>query len=418
MFKAQVGGGIANGLRIQGANTSGNTTVDSNPNTHDGSGGVVLRDLCLEGGYVATEGDFHGLVIRNAVKAENLYIKSWQGEGVKAWAGNVSAVNYGGNVSTTLLVGVKTEGCRGGIDIRGSDANVVTTINCEGYQNRWFGLLDDNGAGSNTHIGFHAASNGLITGTGVYTQCSSGGNRYAAKWGGDFTVAPSGTTADTANWLYIEAGAAVANQIPAHAATVGLFRAGGDYLTINSAGASIINCYSEGGGFSQFAAGTLVTDGTIGNQYYRGGHRIAPNADGLRYRQTGNGGAFFNLDHGGTDAGVFARDLAALCYGYVDFIKGNGTYLLAPVTNGFGFRVGTFASSVTPVVIDTAGLGVASGSLGYRAGVGGAVTQITSRTTSFPRSTRCAASLRWFPPLAPQPGKLRPSRTQRLLQPM
>ena len=185
------------GLRIQAANTSGALVVDGA--IHAGSGGVVLRDLCLEGGFAGAEGDHHGLIIRNAVKAERLYIKNWPGEGVKAWAGNViGAGSVSGNVSTTFLVAVKTEFNRGGIDIRGTDANVVTTINCEVYNNRWFGLLEDNGAGSNTHIGMHAATNGGYTGTWAQTQCSYLGNRYAAVWGADPTVAPSGTTSDTA----------------------------------------------------------------------------------------------------------------------------------------------------------------------------------------------------------------------------
>jgi hypothetical protein len=46
----------ASGIRIQFPQTSGNTTVDGT--THDGAGGVLIKHMCLEGGYVATEGDY------------------------------------------------------------------------------------------------------------------------------------------------------------------------------------------------------------------------------------------------------------------------------------------------------------------------------------------------------------------------
>jgi hypothetical protein len=325
------------GLRIQAANTSALSTVDST--VHDGAGGVVLRDLCLEGGYAGTESDHHGLTIRNAIKADRLYIKNWPGEGVKAWAGTINGFgSVSGNVSTTMLTAVKVEGCRGGIDIRGSDANVVTTINCEGYQNRQFGLIDDNGAGSNTHIGLHTASNGLISNTGVYTQCSTGGNRYALTWGGNPLNGPTGTPDDNADWLFVEAGAVVDNLIPAWAATAGLFRAGGDILTLNSAGTVLVNCYSEYGGFSQFSANTLIDSGTLLPKYHRGGIQIMPDSDyGLTLKRWLDN--MIVLDTGGYSAGFWARDIRnAVPFGYFLFAKGGGVYFNS--TTGLENRVG------------------------------------------------------------------------------
>jgi hypothetical protein len=333
------------GIRIQAANTSGSTTVDGS--THDGAGGVVLRDLCLEGGFAGTEGDYHGLVVRNAVKAERLYIKNWQGEGVKAWAGTVTGFgNVAGNVSTMLLEAVKVESCRGGIDIRGTGANIVTTINCEGYNCRWFGILDDNGAGANVHIGPHCASNGSITGTWPQTQCSYSGNRYAAKWGGDPTVAPSGTTADSANWFYIEAGGAVAGVIPAWVSTPNTFRAGGDYVTLNNAGVLLVNPYSENGGFSQFNPYTRIDFGTLPPKYFRGGSQLIPNGtDGLALKV--HGANHFALDFDGSEAGFLARNLPdAVVLGYCSFVRGD-TWWISP---GLNIQTGALRMAGTQVV--------------------------------------------------------------------
>jgi hypothetical protein len=364
----------SNGIRVQGANTNGNTGVDTDPNTHDGAGGVVLRDLCLQGGYVATEGEYHGLVVRNAVKAENLYIKNWQGDGVKAWAGTVSAVNYGGNVSTMLLVGVKSEGNRIGFDVRGSDANGVTLINCEGYQNRQAGYIGDNGAGANTVQGMHCASNGVIA-DATPTQCTSSSKYYAAVWGGDFTVAPSGTTADTANWFYVGAGS-VDSSHPAHTATPNTFRAGGDYVTINSDSTTFVVPYSEGNGFSQFNHQALILNPTMLSAQHRGGSVILALSDGLRIRLSAANP--LRLESRNGETGVWALDPAGTVFGYVDFIQSGP----ALVNGDTGVQLRQAGSAIASATTD--GLGYPNS-----LAIGGAVTQATDKSTGVTLSKVC-----------------------------
>jgi hypothetical protein len=344
------------GFRIQHPTTEGDTALSGAD--HDGSGGAVLRDLMLEGGFAGAEGDFHGLVCRNAPKVERLYIKNWQGEGVKAWAGNVSGFgNVGGNNSTAMFDGVKVEDCRGAFDKRGSDSNLITQINCEAYACRQFGDLDDNGAGGSSTTGFHAASNGLVTGAWAQTQCSSGGNRYALKWGGDPTIAPSGTTADTANWRYVEAGGAIANTIPAWTATPNTFRAGGDYLTLNSAGVLHNNPYSEGGGFSQFNFNTFVVHGAIGKQYYRGGWRLFPSGTGMIFKTSDIGGNWtLEADN---EVGVWAQTPDGTPFAYVDFTRAGSSKYLAATAHDF--KIGTYASNTTAGTIDATGLVLPAG---------------------------------------------------------
>jgi hypothetical protein len=311
----------SHGVIAQGANTSGVTTVDVS--THRGVPGFTMRGVKIKLACSGTEGEYHGFIPRVVSWLDDVYIVDCPGEGVKGWAGNVTGLgSVGGNLSTSHFRGVKVEGCRGGFDFRGGDANLITLINCEGYQNRHFGFLDDNGAGSNINIGPHCASNGVVTGTWPQTQCSYSGNRYAAKWGGDFTVAPSGTTADTVNWIYIEAGGAISNLIPAWVSTPNTFRAGGDYLTLNSAGVHLISPYSEGGGFSQFNSNTLIEHGTIAIQYFRGGNRLTANSSGLTLVPYLGGN--LNLQPTNGSAGLWILDLAGTATAYVDYTTGLG----------------------------------------------------------------------------------------------
>jgi hypothetical protein len=346
------------GIRIQHPTTSGNLAVDST--THDGAGGVNLKHLMIQGGYAGTEGEFHGLVCRSITTGEDLYLHNWPGEGIKGWAGNViGAGNVGGNFSVSCFQSVRIENCRTASDIRGSDANVVTFINCEAIANRQAGFIDDNGAGSNTYIGCHAASNGIVSGN-TPTQCTYSGNHYAVKWGqeaGASANAPSGNTADNAYWLYIEPGAPF-DVYPAWASGT-TFRSGGDYVTLNSAGVHLINCYSEYGGFSQLNGSTLIEHGTIGNSYYRGGTRIVPQYDGIAVRQTSN--SSFYLDTGSSEAGLFSRGLDGTVFGYVDFVKGAGNYYLANSGTGHNFRVGSYGSYSTPTTIDSGGVNLGAG---------------------------------------------------------
>jgi hypothetical protein len=277
----------------------------------------------------------HGLVIRNVTTAEDLYIKNWSGEGVKAWAGTVSGTSYGGNVSMSMLLAVRCEGNRIAFDVRGTDANAVTLINCEGYANRQGGYVGDNGAGANTVQGFHAASNGDVSGA-TPTKCTSSSKWYAAKWGGTFTNAPSGTTADTADWLYISAGSADATH-PAHTATPNTFRAGGDYVTLNSDSTTFLVPYSEGNGFSQFNNQALILNPTMISAQHRGGNVMVGLSDGIRFRLPLSNP--IRLESRNGETGVWAVDTAGTVFGYVDFIQ-SGPALVNGDTGGH-LRVAT-----------------------------------------------------------------------------
>jgi len=345
----------SSGIRVQHPATTGDTTYVP-AGDQQGSGGCVIRDLMLEGGFdgSSNEGDYHGVNIRSATHMERVYIRNWQGEGIHAWAGVVGGGvgMVGGNASTSGFYSVKTEGNRGGMDIQGTDANVILSSNCEVYLNRQFGYRDWNGAGGNVVVSMHAATNGQVTGAWTQPQCSYGGHRYWLAIGGDSTVAPSGTTADTANWLWAQAGGAIANTIPAWVNTPGAFRVGGDYLTYGTAGVHLINCYSEGGGFSQFNGLTIIDHGAMGDNMYRGGQRRVPQYNGIVYKMLLGGSMFLDAGYGSTDVGLWWRAFDGSIWSYIDALA-VGTYLNAGGVTGYNFRVaGTLAAQLTAAGLD------------------------------------------------------------------
>lgn len=350
------------GIITQFPNTSSVLAVDGV--THDGYGGGDIEDMMLEGQWVLgvnEDGDFDAIVLRGITRVKNIYAKNWQGRAVRAWAGNISAGgNISGNVSTSRLDSVKGEGCLGGLDIDGSEASIIEEFNCTWYQNRQFGRRTVNGAGGGASHGCHCASNGMISNIGKYTQTSLAGERYgvASKTANTLNP-PSGTTADTADWVHIEAGGAVANLIPAYVATPGLFRFGGDYISEASDSTTYYNPYSEGGTMSFFNFGAIIINPVMANQYFRGGVRLVPGAGALNVQSSGN--TQVNIAHGGLEGDLqFMNLITGAVHAYIAAASNAGVWLLARELSGFNFRVGSFSVNTTPMTLDDQGPKIAA----------------------------------------------------------
>ncbi|NUR45274.1 MAG: hypothetical protein HOP91_03820 [Sphingomonas sp.] len=384
----------SSGIRAQFPFTSATSAVDGA--AHDGSGGITLKHLCLEGGYAGTEGDFHGLVVRKTVFCEDLYIINWQGEGVQAWAGTVNGFGVvSGDASCSRFVGVKCENNRGGFDIRGSDANVITLINCQAYTNRQFGYLDENGSGSNSVSGMHCAGNGIANDGHAATQCYHSGHTYAVKWGQEAWCsanAPSGSTSDNTGWLWVTTSAGPGADHPQWASGM-TWRAGGDYVTLPSSGVDLYNCYSEGGGFSQFQGFTTIYGGTIADTYYRGGRRLRYEYDGFAIRNNSTGAS--NILHvdcaEGAYVGIDGRKSvlggANVPIGSITWAEGYATF--AGSAGGTFFQTVSLGVATNRCRVDPNGFHVLSGTLGYDTGAGGAVTQAGSRTAGVTLNAGC-----------------------------
>jgi hypothetical protein len=302
------------GIRIQFPGTSGTSLVDSG---QDGSGSVYIRNLSLQGAYSGTNGASHAIVVRAITFLDDILIRNWSGTGVLSWTGNVNGAAYSGNTSVSRYTGVKVEGCKVAFDTRGTDSNVITLTNCEAYQCRQAGFIDDNGAGSNTYIGCHATYNGLIGGSGVVTQVSYAGKYYSVRWGQDAWCAanaPSGSTADNSGWVYFGAGAPDASR-PAWTNGITGLAAGGDYVMLSAYPTVLISCYVEGGGFSQLSTGTLTVGGTNLGISSVGGSCLVPEYDGLALKRL-HSAAILHLDgvDGGAN-GIDSRDSSGLVGG-------------------------------------------------------------------------------------------------------
>lgn len=275
-------------VRIQGAGTSGQNTVDGP--AHDGVGGMIMRNMGLFGPQSNTMAMNHAIVQRSIAHFDDIYIRGCQGIGIRGWTGNVDGVNYGGNISCSTYRNVKVERSMGTMSFRGTDSNVLLTECCQGYQNMQFGLVDGNAAGANSHNGWHCTYNGIaVPAGGPYTQCSHGGNIYtpnidyvdtigwsaanlAALQAGLAANAPSGDATSNTWWVYCFPGAPdISSGRPAWASG-GPFIWGGDYLALSPWQIIFNNCYMEGGGGRSqsryrhplFIGGTLdVFQGTL-----------------------------------------------------------------------------------------------------------------------------------------------------------
>jgi hypothetical protein len=252
------------GIRPQNVTTSGDTTIDG---PHLGAGIFSIIGLKLIGGYAGAEGNWHCIDPKAPFELDDVWIDGWSGEGING-LGNIATNQR--NISASSLRNFRISNCRIGFYPRGPDANIINVGFGEIVSNRQAGYVDDSGIGSNNLNSVHFAANGAVL---VPNQTSLSGNRYALKWGGNPANSPSGTTADTTDWYYIEAGGATAG-IPAWT-NVTAFRAGGDVIVpTDTPIVTLVGCYFEEGTFQQFGGNTLTINGALADRYYRGGARI------------------------------------------------------------------------------------------------------------------------------------------------
>lgn len=346
------------GIRTHLFNTSGTTTVDG---PHDGAGSAYLRGFTMQGGYAGTNGSSHAIVARAITFLDDILIRQWSGTGVLSWTGTVLAVAYAGNTSVSRYTGVKVEGCKIGFDTRGTDSNVITFLNCEAYQCRQAGFIDDNGAGSNTYIGCHAPYNGM-TGLGITTQVTNSSKWYAVKWGqetGAATNAPSGTTDDNTWWAYVGPGSADSIH-PAWVSGMSGLASGGDYVMLSAFPTILINCYSEGGGFSQLGTGTLAIGGTNLGLSSIGGSCLVPEYDGLSLKRLHDAAIIHCDGSSGSLNGVDVRNVAGTQVGgslWSDQIA----FHRAASANGHFFQTLSGGTPTTRATVVTTGLDLPTG---------------------------------------------------------
>jgi hypothetical protein len=240
------------GIRIQGAQTSGANGFDAAE--HDDGRGTIIRDLVLQGSFIAAEAEAHGIQLRTMASIENVTIENFEGDGIHisaALASGDGAEPAYGNANNCFISNVTCLNNRDGIFISGSDANATTIVRPVCFANRRWGIQDLSAFGSTivgavlTANGITAANDGVAIGA---SQVSQNGNLYAAIAGQEAwcsTNAPSGTTAANQGWYYMFAGPPQPGR-PAWASGI-VVRAGGAVHDNSAVGASLyLGCYAEG----------------------------------------------------------------------------------------------------------------------------------------------------------------------------
>lgn len=250
------------GIRVQSNNTSG----ASGTRTADGfnGSGTIIEGLYLQGAFVnpsvSTESESHGIHLRGKATIRECYINLFEGDGIYAYVTAGSGGATEGNANNSYIARVTVAGNRNGVFFQGADVNAGAFVMVSAYLNRRWGIFENSFLG-NGHLGHHAAGNGTYNvGSNVpYIMASYGGHYYNLVDGGNPANAPSGTTADNADWYYnaLSGGSAYA---PAWTNTISA-RSGGAFFTSTS---KLNGCYSEESDLSQ-----CITAGCIeGSQIY------------------------------------------------------------------------------------------------------------------------------------------------------
>lgn len=386
------------GIRIQRYDTSGATAVD-NVNTHTGGDGTVIRSIALKGAFTATEGEYHGVHAKARCKLDGVRIENFQGDGLYANASAGVGAPGEGNANTACVMNCSFSANRNGMYVQGADVNIWTIVGLDAGNNRRYGVCDISFLG-NSYFGVHSHDNGLTGYSGPYDSFVTYlAKRYCARKGGTWSNAPSGTTADTADWYYVDAGGA-----PAWSA-VGVYRDGGGYRSDGGGNANNLfsGCYFEGGqGYAQIDAPALVSGGSMrpavrgvgvvyGSSSRGGGIGVAGAlavSDNIQTTGpqmdfgpvTGASDLVFNLNSTNTEVGFWAY-ISGVLKGYIRNVAGTW-YLDAP--SGSHLRVG----GADTLTVGAGGADLATGKV---LSVNG--TQVvTSRQTGTPAAATDAAT--------------------------
>jgi hypothetical protein len=378
------------GIRVQRFNTSGAGTVDG---PHFGGDGTIIRGLYFQGAYSGTEAEAHAIHLKARATVENCLIIDFQGDGIyaNATAGSGGAIE--GNANNCRILDNTILRCRNGLFIDGADTNIWEVRGNDTSQHRRWGVYDSSFLG-NQYFAHHASGNGVTVGS-IPTMVINSGNQYCARKGGTWTNAPSGTSADTADWYYMGAGVANAGlNIGAWSGAV-TYRDGGSYRADgegNSYGVFMV--YAElGQGYAQIDGPAQVW-GAIKGQV-KGVGTTNGSSTGLYssngFSTDGNVKALGNFSEFGPQTG--ALDGVVRFYNTNSrsdlFFYQSGTLRGFCSTVGTTMAIGSQTGQTDLYAVAAVVCSVKSTGFGYVTGVGGAVTQATSRTTGVTLNKVC-----------------------------
>lgn len=360
------------GIRVQRYNTSGASAIDGVP--HRGGDGSIIRNLSLRGAFSTTEAEAHGINLRARAIIENVEIENFEGDGIYISA-SVGAAGGAtppqGNANNWQIKGAWVSNCRNGLWLNGSDVNSALCAEFQASGCRQWGVYDNAGT-----VNLYLAPLTQLCGTGFGDGTSgkpvcivhNNGHHFAVIAGqetGASTNSPPTTATDNTWYYYYEDGGVVAPGCPAWFSGINV-RAGGAYRA--PVGLTAVNGYGEGGQPPcQLGGGSLRIGGTWSCRVVGGGF-INANSNQIQINDLGIIAGGVTLPDDQTGILTLGRYSSGL---HSAFIK------CSTIASDIAIRSPS----------NTAGLSVADASItvtapfGYGTGVGGTVTQATSRTT-------------------------------------
>jgi hypothetical protein len=167
--------------------------------------GATFKGLMLKGNYTSSDGTYHAINAGAKGQYIDLYTKNWPGVGI--YGDGVS-----GNFNGSYFQNIYAEGCQWTVMVEGSDANGCKGYGIDALTNRR-GCIYDKSFLGNYWSGGLVESCGNIS--GFLSRCEKNGHIYVVAYGQETwcsTNSPSGTTASNTGWLYHSEGSSGATQ--------------------------------------------------------------------------------------------------------------------------------------------------------------------------------------------------------------
>jgi len=412
---------------------------------YEGSSYSLVEDLALYGGGGTTV-TAHGIESRTILTLRNVRVENFAGNGLKIIAYTAGANPYG-NASISKFDHLVTRGnkCHG-VLIEGTDDNVLSFVNCDSSLNGGVGFLDKSLIGNNSYLSCHAATNNQSFGLGTAAR-----TQVVADWAGlsdanagSYVTVHGGGQANLYLSCYTETGQGTKAEIIEPGIVIGGLLAETGSRTAawtanvwqgGAATGLAVQRIAPRGGTLEIASNTtdFTTNGTATARFLPGSGtysnlRLFGNTNSIALGLdllAGNQNAYFSCDaflfrNAAQTTSWFSADSTGLNV-LTGALKINGTSIInssgvlqaagfpaltGDVTTSAGSLATTLSSATVVSKIAAQALAPASvaatgaitsssatAGIGYATGAGGAVTQITSKSTATPAINKASGQV-------------------------
>jgi hypothetical protein len=341
------------GLRIHSGISTGATGFTTDRGY--GGAGTIIRNLMFVGGFTTTESESHGIHARTKFRLEKMFVTGFSGDGVYANSFSYDGI-HDDNVNGSSIYDLFVYGCRNGIYLNYNDANAIQIIAPQMFANRQYGIFCINGYGCSI-FGGNSATNG-VTPYSIHTAAYNNGHVFGVLPGRETqcsTNSPPSTAVSDSNWFYMYDTGAATTAVPQWV-TAQTWRSGGPIRIDGGSTNGVITGHEV----ESDQMPMLLTTGS--KIVVLGGLMPHPPIDAA----------------GNLYGGYISSDAAASYFKSVQVLFDRSGSLGSPTTR---FDVGYFYDINAKQGIQSIG---PTNGVGYAAGAGAAVTQLTSKSTTTP----------------------------------